>query len=84
MFFAYNDRKETVDRRKAMRREYRVKPVKHKHVKRMKTEPSMQDPVLSGKISGVLNLSEDILAKAPVVTSFGRYRVCIEKYRSTL
>lgn len=67
-----------------MRREYRVKPVKHKHEKRMKTEPSMQDPVLSGKISGVLNLSEDILAKAPVVTSFGRYRVCIENYRSIL
>ena len=44
----------------------------------------MQDPVLSGKISGVLNLSEDILAKAPVVTSFGRYRVCIENYRSIL
>jgi sporulation protein YqfC len=84
VFFAYNDRKETVDRRKSMRREYRVKPVKHKHEKRMKTEPSMQDPVLSGKISGVLNLSEDILAKAPVVTSFGRYRVCIENYRSIL
>ena len=67
-----------------MRREYRVKPLKHKHEKRMKTEPSMQDPVLSGKISGVLNLSEDILAQAPVVTSYGRYRVCIENYRSIL
>lgn len=67
-----------------MERAYRVKPVKHKHQKRMKAEPSSQEPVLSRKLSGKLKLQEDIIAKAPVLTSFGSYRVCIENYRSIL
>lgn len=67
-----------------MERKYRVRPVKHKHEKRMKATPSGQDPVISRKLSGVMRLPEDILVKAPVVTSYGRYRVCIENYRSIL
>lgn len=67
-----------------MERAYRTKPVKHKHHGRMKAEPSSKDPVLSRKLSGALRLQEDIIAKAPVLTSFGSYRVCIENYRSIL
>ena len=55
-----------------MERKYRVRPVKHKHEKRMKATPSGQDPVISRKLSGVMRLPEDILVKAPVVTSYGR------------
>ncbi|MBO5484510.1 MAG: YabP/YqfC family sporulation protein [Lachnospiraceae bacterium] len=67
-----------------MERRYRVKPVKHKHQKSCKVAPSMEEPVLTRKLSGKLKMQEDILAKAPVLTSYGRYRLCIENYRSIL
>ncbi len=63
---------------------YRVKPVKHKHQKKMKAEPSGAEPVITRKLSGKLRMQEDILAKAPVLTCYGKYRVCIENYRSIL
>ena len=47
-----------------MERKYRVRPVKHKHEKRMKATPSGQDPVISRKLSGVMRLPEDILVMA--------------------
>jgi sporulation protein YqfC len=50
----------------------------------MKALPSQEDPVIQKKLSDKLRLQEDILAKAPVVTSYGKYRVCIENYRSIL
>ncbi len=67
-----------------MARGYRVKPVKHKHIKRMKAEPSAGEPTISGKFSGIMHMPEDILAKAPIVTCYGCYRVCIENYRNIL
>ena len=67
-----------------MERKYRVKPVKHKHRKGCKPTPSHQDPVLTKKISGKLRIQENILGKAPVLTSYGKYRLCIENYRSIL
>lgn len=67
-----------------MERKYRVKPVKHKHRKGCKATPSNQDPVLAQKISGKLRIQENILVKAPVITSYGKYRLCIENYRSIL
>lgn len=67
-----------------MGREYRVKPVKHKHHRREKVIPSSGEPVLTRKLSGKFRIQEDILAKAPVLTSYGKYRLCIENYRSIL
>lgn len=67
-----------------MERKYRVKPVKHKHQKNKRVEPSNEEPVITRKLSGKLRMQEDILAKAPVLTSYGRYRLCIENYRSIL
>lgn len=67
-----------------MGRKYSVKPVKHKHNKKQEVKPSKEEPVITRKLSGRLRLSEDVLAKAPVVTSYGRYRVCVENYRSIL
>ncbi len=67
-----------------MERKYRVKPVKHKHRKGCKATPSNQDPVLTRKISGKFKIQEDILVKAPILTSYGKYRLCIENYRSII
>ncbi len=67
-----------------MERADHTKPAKHRHHGRMRAEPSLQEPVLSRKLSDTLRLQEDILARAPVLTSFGSHRVCIENYRSIL
>jgi sporulation protein YqfC len=58
--------------------------VKHKHQKKQKAQPSGENPVVSRKLWEKLKIQEDILTKAPVLTSFGRYRLCIENYRSIL
>lgn len=68
----------------SMEKKYRVKPVKHKHQKKESATPSGREPVLTRKLSGKLRMQEDILARAPVLTSYGRYRLCIENYRSIL
>ncbi len=67
-----------------MERRYRVKPVKHKHKKGCNATPSLQEPVLTRKISGKFRIQEDILAKAPIITSYGKYRLCVENYRSII
>lgn len=67
-----------------LKRKYRVKPVKHKPRKGCTATPSNQEPVLARKISGKLRIQENILVKAPVLTSYGKYRLCIENYRSIL
>lgn len=67
-----------------MGRGYKVKPVKHKHQKKRDTNPSMDDPVIARRISGKLHIQEDIIAKAPILTSFGRHKICLENYRNIL
>lgn len=67
-----------------MERKYRVKPVKHKHQKKEKVVASRGEPVLTRKLSGRLKIQEDILARAPVLTCYGKYRLCIENYRCIL
>lgn len=67
-----------------MEKKYRVRPVKHKHQKNRRATPSSQEPVITRKLSGKLRMQEDIIAKAPILTSYGRYRLCIENYRSIL
>lgn len=67
-----------------MNRAYRVKPVKHKHHKPEDTHSSQNAPVLTRKISGKLKVQEDILARAPILTCYGKYRICIENYRCIL
>lgn len=67
-----------------MGRKYKVKPVKHKHQKKPDAKPSIQDPVIARKVSGKLQIQEDIIAKAPILTGYGEHKLCIENYRSIL
>ncbi len=67
-----------------MKTKYRVKPVKHHHQKKCGVRETPPDPVLARRVSSYLKIQEDVLAKAPIVTSYGRNRICIENYRSIL
>jgi sporulation protein YqfC len=81
---AYNRYKVPGEGRNSMTGRNGIRPAKHKHQKKLSTAPSKEDPVVQKKIADKLGIQEDILGKAPVLTSFGRYRVCIENYRSIL
>ncbi len=60
------------------------KPLPHKHAKKIGTKPSLKEPALSQRISEKLSMTEDIIAKAPIVTCYGNRRVCIENYRNII
>lgn len=55
---------------------------RHKH--KVSTTPSGSEPVIAKKISSMFRISEDVLAKAPIITSHGNYRVYIENYRKII
>lgn len=61
-----------------------IKIEKHSHSKKMDTRVSTGEPVLAEKLSRKLKLSEDILAKAPIVMGYGSHRFCIENYRNII
>ena len=52
--------------------------------KKADAKPSMRDPVIAEDISRKMQISEDILAGAPIVTSYGYHRLCIENYRNMI
>jgi len=60
------------------------KPSVHKHSKKPEAKPHMGEPVIAEKISRKLNMPEDIIAKAPVLTGYGRHRICVENYRNII
>ncbi len=67
-----------------MLRRDRDKPSVHKHNKKPAAKPSLGEPVIAERISRKLNMTEDIIAKAPVLTGYGRHRFCIENYRNII
>lgn len=62
----------------------RNKPSVHKHSKKPAVKPSMNEPVIAERISRKMNMTEDIIAKAPVLTGYGTHRFCVENYRSII
>lgn len=70
--------------RKNDMRKKALKPTVHKHSKAPETKPSIKEPAIAEQISRRLQISEDILAKAPIVMGYGRHRFCIENYRSII
>lgn len=67
-----------------MLRKNRNKPSVHRHSKKPVIKPSMGEPVIAEQISRKLNMTEDILAKAPIVMGYGRHRFCVENYRNII
>ncbi len=67
-----------------MFRKDRNKPSSHKHCKGPSNKPSTGEPVIAERISKKFGMSEDILAKAPVIIGYGRHRLCIENYRNII
>lgn len=67
-----------------MRKESIYRPSEHKHSKKAKTKPSIQEPVVAEKISRKFNISEDVIAGAPILTGYGHHRFCIENYKSII
>ena len=51
-----------------MLRKDRNKPSVHKHSKKPAAKPSMCEPAIAERISRKLNMTEDIIAKAPIIT----------------
>lgn len=67
-----------------MKESLSVRPTKHKHSKKADCRPAYGEPQIARVISRKMKLSEDILAGAPIVTSYGRGRCIIENYRSII
>ncbi len=66
---------------KTAKKPYRVKK---KHSPKMTTKPSEKEPCIARRITRGLQLSEDILQGEPVVTGYGKERLCIENYRNIM
>lgn len=64
-----------------MRTRKSLKPAMHKHTKTMKAVPSDKEPQIADYISRKFQMSEDIIARAPLLMGYGRHRLCIENYR---
>jgi sporulation protein YqfC len=56
----------------------------HKHSKKIGAKPSKGEPVIADSLSKKLRISEDILAKAPIVMGYGSHRFCVENYRNII
>lgn len=67
-----------------MKESLSVRPTKHKHSKKADSKPACGEPQIAHIISRKMKLSEDILAGAPIITSFGRGRCSIENYRNII
>lgn len=59
-------------------------PRKHKHHKGEDTTPAAREPVLAAIFTEKLNLTEDVLKKAPIVMGYGNRRFCIENYNNII
>lgn len=59
-------------------------PSHHKHSKKPKTNPSRNEPVIAELLSKKLRISEDVLARAPIVMGYGTHRFCVENYRNII
>ncbi|MCI5641227.1 MAG: YabP/YqfC family sporulation protein [Lachnospiraceae bacterium] len=66
---------------KTVKKPYRVKK---KHSPKMTTKPSEKEPCIARRITRGLQLSEDILQGEPVVTGYGKERLCIENYHNIM
>ncbi len=56
----------------------------HRHSKKVTTKPSILEPVIAEAVSKKLQLSEDVIAMAPIVTGYGTHRFCVENYRKII
>lgn len=54
------------------------------HHKKPPSRPTGEEPHMAAVISRKLQMSEDILAGAPLLMGYGRGRLCIENYRNII
>ena len=55
-----------------------------KHHRKLRAKPTGEEPHVAAVISRRLQMSEDILAGAPLLMGYGRGRLCIENYRNII
>ena len=67
-----------------MRNRGSMHPPRHKHSKKLNTVPSHNEPVIADALSKKIHISEDVLARAPIVMGYGTHRFCIENYRNII
>lgn len=67
-----------------MSRKRELHHTNHKHAKGLSAKPSLREPVIADSISKRLHISEDVIAKAPIVTGYGTHRFCVENYRKII
>lgn len=70
--------------RNRVKKQEKMHMPRHKHNKKPKTSLTLREPVISDRLTKKLELTEDILLKAPVVTGYGNQRFCIENYRNII
>ncbi len=63
------------------RKDYKAR---HRHGKKPSASPSLEEPVIAGKISHFFQIPDDMLANAPVLTGYGNHRFCVENYRNII
>lgn len=73
-----------IEREIAVRKKNSLRPVRHKHMGKLDTCPSVNEPVIADSISKKLHIPEDILAQAPIVMGYGTHRFCVENYRNII
>ena len=56
----------------------------HKHHPKAHVKPADEEPKIASAISRKFQMSEDIIAGAPLLMGYGRGRLCIENYRNII
>ncbi len=67
-----------------MKRKSIFRPTSHRHQKKLDANPSYSEPVIAESISKKLRISEDVIAKAPIVMGYGTHRFCVENYQNII
>lgn len=57
---------------------------RHKHHPKAHVKPADEEPKIASAISKKFQMSEDIIAGAPLLMRYGRGRLCIENYRNII
>lgn len=60
---------------------HRRKRYDYAHQGKIPKKPSGEEPRIAESISRKLQLSEDVLASAPLLMGYGPHRLCLENYR---
>lgn len=67
-----------------MRGHRQIRHKRREHYGKIPEKPSGQEPQIAGALSRKLQISEDIIAGAPLVTGYGAHRLCLENYRNII